>query len=306
MYTDNKDAQLLIALLALPGVGRRTAAGVAESCQMTPGSSTDFSDLINEHASRRLASLTPEECSHAWEMANTVLSAAQDMDVAVLTPTSPQFPNQLGQIPDPPAILFAKGDVGCLNERCIAVIGAREASTVGIQQSTAVTEACVQSGFVVVSGLAIGIDTAAHRACMTAGGKTIAVLAHGLGHVFPPENQDLADDIAQDGGLLLSEYLPATPPIGPRFVERDRIQSGVSDGVILIESTASGGSMHTVRYAVDHRRALAAMTLQPATPEGNTIAIDAHDAQPLNGLADVNQFLAELKPPTSEPQSLWG
>lgn len=114
-----------------------------------------------------------------------------------------------------------------------------------------------ETGATVVSGLAIGCDTAAHSGCLSVHGETIAVLAHGLDRVYPAVNRELVGEILDTGGCLLSEYPPKTRPFPANFVERDELQAGLSDGVIVVETGVKGGTMHTVRFSQEQRKPLA-------------------------------------------------
>ncbi len=306
MSIQNTAQQTLLALLALPGVGRQTAIRAIACLRETPSNAIDFSNFVQNSTSRRLQKLTSDDCAAAWNKAANIQAAAEQAAIEIVSHSERGYPSALAQLADPPAVLFLKGDRSCLASRCVAVIGSRDATARGLQWSTYTTQTCVEAGFAVVSGLAAGIDTAAHKACLDAGGQTIAVMAHGLDQVFPPENQPLADKIVDAGGLLMSEYLPGTPPIGPRFVERDRLQSGLSEGVILVESSIDGGSMHTIRYAHDQSRLIAAWDSETNTSDGNTAAISEHGAMAIKSHADIKQFLKMLKPPITEPKSLWG
>lgn len=164
------------------------------------------------------------------------------------------YPSMLVQIPDPPALLFYKGNLDNLIELpCIAIIGSRVCSMYGRRVAMKLAKDFVQTGVVVVSGLARGIDGEAHIGALDAGGKTIAVIGTGLDRCYPSEHRELADMIIQSG-LLLTEYPPLTEPQRYNFPERNRIVSGLSLGVVVVEAGERSGTMITVGTALDQSR----------------------------------------------------
>lgn len=143
-----------------------------------------------------------------------------------------------------------------------------------------------EKGWVVVSGLAQGCDTEAHRGCIEAGGKTVAVLAHGLDMVYPPENESLAKDIIESGGCLVTEYRPHDMPEEEHFIARNQIQEALCKAVIVVESDFEGSTMHTAQYATQLRRKLGCMSYLPdktgtedAKMEGNDSLVKAGQAK---------------------------
>jgi len=146
--------------------------------------------------------------------------------------------------------LRGRGDPSALDERRVAIIGTREPSDESLEIAWRISTQAVQHGVCVVSGLALGIDTAAHQAALEAQGRTIAVLANGLlSGVYPAANRGLAERIVQQGGLLISELADDARPDKNAFVLRDRIQAALCDAVIVIEAGISSGTLHTARYA---------------------------------------------------------
>jgi DNA processing protein len=149
-----------------------------------------------------------------------------------------------------PRVLFVRGTTDWRGpDTCVAVVGSREAPPAALAWARACAEALVRAGACVVSGLARGVDAAAHRAALDAGGRTVAVLAHGLDRVYPPEHAGLADAIVAGGGALVTEYPPGTPPERWRFAARDRAQVALCRAVIAVYSEPEGGTMHTVAHA---------------------------------------------------------
>lgn len=166
---------------------------------------------------------------------------------------SPRFPALLVQIPDPPEELWIRGDLSLCDKPAVAVVGARAASRGGMAIAAAIAGDLARAGVVVVSGLARGIDSAAHIAALDAGGKTIAVLGTGIDVVYPAEHRELTERIARDG-LLITEFLPGSPPEVFHFPRRNRLISGLSRGVVVVEAAEKSGSLITARLAADQGR----------------------------------------------------
>ena len=143
-------------------------------------------------------------------------------------------------------LLWYRGDFSITEQPCFAVIGTREATPEGIAGGTYLSGEFAKRGFNIVSGLAVGCDTCGHKGALKVGGKTTAILANGLDHnsIYPPENQDLAEEIVENGGLLISEYRIGTPVNRYSLVARDRLQSGLSLATLVVQTGEHGGTMH--------------------------------------------------------------
>lgn len=179
-----------------------------------------------------------------------------DPDITVIERADSRFPAALAQIADPPERLYARGNVGLLDSFCFAVVGTRKASEYGLQVTADIVGQLATSGITIVSGLAAGIDSAAHRATITAGGRTIAVFGTGVddASIYPTDNVRLANDILSSGGLLISEYAPGTHGQLWTFPARNRIISGLSRGVLVVEADRKSGSLITAKSALDQNR----------------------------------------------------
>jgi DNA processing protein len=171
----------------------------------------------------------------------------------LITIDTPDYPALLREIPDPPVLLYGKGRRAFLERQCVAVVGSRNATQSGSETAARFAEALSASGLTVVSGLALGIDAAAHRGALDAAGSTIAVVGTGLDRVYPARNAALAREIAEKG-LLLSEQPLGTPPLAENFPQRNRIISGLSLGVLVVEAAIASGSLITARCAADQGR----------------------------------------------------
>ena len=165
-----------------------------------------------------------------------------------------RYPAQLRTIPDPPPILYVKGTLLPSDSFSIAVIGTRRCTRYGERQTERLTSALVQNGFAIIGGLALGIDGIAHRTALNAGGRTVAVLGSGLQRIYPPEHNPLAQQIVESGGCILSEYPPLHPPAKWTFPHRNRIVSGLSLGVLVVEAPLRSGAMISARLAGEQGR----------------------------------------------------
>lgn len=161
------------------------------------------------------------------------------------------YPEKLKNIQNPPKQLYVLGDETILNGFSLAIIGCRDSSEYGKKIAKNLSFKLSQRGINIISGMARGIDTFAHISCLSAGGKTIAVLGSGFEYIYPKENIELCKEIIKDGGCIITEYEPNIKPIGSNFPLRNRIISGLSDGVIVVEAREKSGSLITVDYALE-------------------------------------------------------
>jgi len=179
------------------------------------------------------------------------LAAAHGIDV--LTEAGDDYPRPLRQIHDPPGVLFRRGQSLPQDELAVAIVGTRHATRYGLAQAERLAGSLARTGFTVVSGLARGIDAAAHRGAMAAGGRTIAVLASGLLNIYPPEHGQLADEVAANG-YLISESPPRMVPLSGAFPQRNRVISGLTVGTIVVEAPDRSGALITARHAYEQGR----------------------------------------------------
>ena len=161
-----------------------------------------------------------------------------------------KYPENLKNIYDPPITLFYKGNIDLLKTKCVSVVGSRNATKYGLDTSFKIGKDCAISNFTVVSGMARGIDTMAHKGTLNQNGKTIAVVGCGLDRVYPPENVNLFKEI-ESNGLILSEFVVGTKIQPGNFPARNRIISGISDDLIVVEATEKSGALITVDYALE-------------------------------------------------------
>lgn len=175
----------------------------------------------------------------------------ENEDVFVLTELDEDYPDKLRDLLDKPFFLFGKGDKSLLNKPSLSVVGSRKPTSYGRMVTTKIVREMAEQGVVIISGLAYGVDSIAHRTCLNANGKTIAVLGSGFKEIYPSEHQSLADEIALKG-LLLSEYPPEKRATKYTFPQRNRIIAGLSDGVLITEAGYRSGTIHTKDFALDY------------------------------------------------------
>ena len=176
----------------------------------------------------------------------------------LITATDPRYPERLGQLPGAPLALFTRGDPELLGRPQIAIVGARSATPQGLENAQAFAAELCRRGLVVTSGLALGVDAAAHRGALAAGGLTIAACATGLDRVYPARHRDLAHQIIEEG-LLVSEFPTGVTARAESFPRRNRIISGLSLGVLVVEAANPSGSLVTARHAAEQGRELFAI-----------------------------------------------
>lgn len=248
-----------ISLNMTPGVGPRAATKLLERF----GSAENvFHATRRELESLRLRAETVESIlkREFHEKADEELDKIKESGADVLILDDGSYPFLLREIADPPITLYIKGDwQACFDAPCVGVIGSRRCSTYGENASEMIARDLASNGVCVVSGLARGIDTAAHRGAIRGNGRTIAVLGTGINQVYPKENAKLVDEIIASGGAVVSQFPLETPPLKENFPYRNRIISGLSYGVLLVEASERSGSLITARLAAEQNREVMAV-----------------------------------------------
>jgi DNA processing protein len=187
--------------------------------------------------------------------ADAEIQAVKQLGGDILLLDDGVYPPSLREIYDPPIVLYVKGAWSdCLDQPCIGVVGSRRCSTYGQNSAIMLARDLAQRGMTVVSGFARGIDAAAHRGALDAGGRTIAVLGTGIDEVYPRDHKKLAAEILDRGGALISQFPLGTPPVSENFPYRNRIISGLSLGVVVVEAAENSGSLITARLAMEQNR----------------------------------------------------
>ncbi len=289
-----------MALLMVPGMEKQAAGAFIRENDLTDAASAEETpERIRAFArgDSRIKVLDKGTFERYLDQAEQALLDCEKQGIETISILDPEYPVKFRELKIPPVLLYLKGDRALLyGYRHIAVIGTREATEHGRRAGYRLGQILAEKGEVVVSGLAIGCDTSGHRGCIDAGGKTIAILPSPLDGILPEVNRGLADKILATGGLLLTEYRPGEKVRPDFYAERDRLQSGLSDGLIVVETEAAGGTMHTVRFAKEAGKVLACcrppkeLLGRPQT-EGNEMLIAGGDAMPLGKEDEIRAFL---------------
>ena len=248
----------LIALSLVPGVG----PGRIRALLARFGSAVEAMNASNK-ALARVSGIGPQTASaittfDAHDAVEEQLRRAAQHGVTLVPAWDEQFPRLLRQIYDPPAFLWLRGDLTEADERAVAIVGTRRSSEYGRRMAHDFAYELGRRGFTVVSGLAYGIDTAAHQGALEASGRTLAVLGSGADRIYPAKHTSLAKDIARQGAVL-SEYPLGAAPDAPNFPRRNRIISGLSLGTLVVEAYEKGGALITARVAVEQNREVFAL-----------------------------------------------
>jgi DNA processing protein len=243
-----------IALNMTPGVGPRAAAKLLERFG---SAEAVFNATRNELESLRLRPEAIESIRGraTFAQAEEEIERVRQLGADVLLLDDGVYPQLLREIFDPPITLYLKGAWNeCFERPCVAIVGSRRCSTYGQNAAMMLARDLAQKGLTIISGLARGIDAAAHRGALEAGGRTVAVMGTGLDQVYPRDHRKLADEILAAGGTMISEFPLGTPPAPQNFPYRNRVISGLSLGVLVVEAAENSGSLITARMAMEQNR----------------------------------------------------
>jgi DNA processing protein len=192
--------------------------------------------------------------SPVWGQWLEALERCGQGGVQVITYKDDHYPQLLKEINAAPPVLYCRGALALLQRPQLAIVGSRRASRAGLNHARQFANAMAGSGFTITSGLALGIDAASHQGALEVGGTTLAVLGSGVDRVYPQRNQALAEAILNQGGALVSEFAPGTQPHPSHFPRRNRVISGLSLGILVVEAALKSGSLITARYGLEHNR----------------------------------------------------
>lgn len=236
-----------------PGVGNETARKLLGvfglPAQIFAASHAALSAVVSDRTARAILT-TP--ANFEQQLDKTLTWQAQPGN-SIVTLADAEYPRSLLEIPDPPLLLYVKGRAALLEADAVAVVGSRNATAQGIRNAEQFSEVLSLAGLCISSGLAAGIDAAAHQGALRGPGSTIAVIGTGADIVYPARNRGLAHLIA-DGGCIVSEYSLGTPALANNFPRRNRIISGLAKGVLVVEAAAQSGSLITARMAAEQGR----------------------------------------------------
>lgn len=248
-----------LALLRLEGLGvgsywqliERFGSAEAALQQSPPNLSRKLPDRARIQLAEYQRNVADSELGQ-WAL--SAQARCMEQDIALLYYESPDYPALLREIRNPPPVLYVRGNSASLSLPQVAVVGARRASRAGLDNALAFAADLAAAGFTITSGLALGVDAASHQGALKSAGKTIAVLGTGVDRLYPRRNVKLAEDILANDGVIVSEMPLGTAPEAGNFPRRNRIISGLSLGVLLVEAAVRSGSLITARLALEQNR----------------------------------------------------
>lgn len=222
------------------------------------------------------------------------IKLAKENGIDIITIDDDEYPESLKLISDPPIVLYIKGEISKNDNLSIAIVGSRNASSYGRNVCSIFAKGLAKLGFTIVSGLARGIDTIAHRSCLEVGGRTIAVLGSGLLQVYPPENKPLYEEIAQNGAVI-SEFPLNTEPMADNFPRRNRIIAGLSLGCVVVEAKERSGALITARLAMEYGKEVFAVPgeIMKETSKGTNKLIK-EGVKPVSDVVDIIEELRHI------------
>ncbi len=250
----NPNLRTFLALSLISGLGSKRikllAKAFEDPSQIFSLSKTELRSVETIGEASALSILSFKK----WDEVDQIIKATEKVKAQIITIADPEYPPLLKQIYDPPALFWIKGNPEALSKPGIGVIGTRHATSYGKKTAEKLSKALGEQGVCIFSGLAHGIDAISHKAALDVGAPTVAVLGSGIDNLYPRENADLANRIVKEGGAVITEFSLGTMPDAGNFPVRNRIVSGMSMGVLVVESGIKGGSMITADLALDQNR----------------------------------------------------
>jgi DNA processing protein len=300
-------AFVLLVLSRIPGLGSARINAIASSLGCTPclfeAAASDFMKVpgIGKQLAEEIACFLQNRAKRgaAEAAAREQFEKIEQFRAQLITIIDPRYPSLLREIYDPPSCLFVRGTLPCPEPPAVAVVGTRNASTYGRQAASELSEALAAKGIQIVSGLAYGIDSAAHEATIRAGGRTIAVLAGGVDNIYTDPRGRLWPKIVEQGALLSEEWFGSEPLPG-RFPKRNRIISGMALGTLVVESDLKGGALITASCALEQNREVFAVpgSIYSRKSSGTNRLIQTGQAKAILAAEDITE---ELQLPSETP-----
>ena len=254
-----------VALNMVRGIGPRTSNQLIDHFK-SPAQVFTASRLDLEFAGLKPESICELHNSEILERANAEIERVERLGGCIITRDDDHYPRLLRELYDPPIALYVRGDlVSAIARPCLAIVGSRRASTYGTNAGQRLARDLADHGLTIVSGLARGIDAAAHRGALAGGGLTVAVIGTGLEATYPKEHSRLTDEIAAQGAVV-SEFPLGTPPLAQNFPYRNRVLAGLCFGVLVVEAAEHSGSLITARLAAEQGREVFAVPGQITSP----------------------------------------
>ena len=296
--------QYLITLLKTPKIGMSAIKSISSLVNYKLSNVSELLDAILDAKKINARIAVPElsELKDAYELSLRTIENCERLDVKAIGFNDIKYPEKLKRLSDFPIVIYLKGNLDSIHaEKSVAIIGTRQPSDFGLRLGKRTSGLFAEQGFSIISGLAIGCDTVGHLGAVEKNRPTVAVLASGVDIIYPKENKELSHRIIETGGALLSEYEPGTRSFPQQFVARDRIQAGLADGLIVIETGIKGGTMHAVGSATNMGMPIGCITGHPASLAGfdkiagNTYLI-SKGASPLGSPEQIENFMRRINP----------
>ncbi|HEX6047011.1 MAG TPA: DNA-processing protein DprA [Pyrinomonadaceae bacterium] len=300
-----------VELNMTPGIGPRAAARLLERFG-SAGAVYNATRRELEHLRLAPEAVDSIISRDLQPVAEAEIDAVRALGGDILLLDDGVYPSALREIYDPPIVLYVKGAWSeCLDQPCVGVVGSRRCSTYGQNSASMLARDLAQRGVTVVSGFARGIDAAAHRGAIEAGGRTIAVLGTGLDEIYPRDHKKLAADILAHGGALVTQFPLKTPPVSENFPYRNRIISGLSLGIVVVEAAENSGSLITARLAIEQNREVFAVpgNITSRNSFGTNYLIKGAGAKLVQQWQDIaselpQQIAAKLLPPPVSKETM--
>ena len=295
------EVRALLTLHLVPGIGPRLTAALLERFGSAEAVLKARSHELCEvsHIGAQLAANVRAAIERADVDAE--LTRMAEHGVRLLALGTPEYPAALAKIPDPPQLLYVAGTLEAADDKAVALVGSRQCTPYGRRVAERLAADLTRKGYTVVSGLARGIDGAAHRGALKAGGRTLAVLAGGLARIYPPEHTDLAAEV-RAAGALLSESAMAMEPMPGMFPARNRIISGLCRAVVVVEAAEKSGALYTAEHAGEQGRAVFAVPGPvDSAASGGTNALIREGAVLVRSAADIVEELEGIAPLVEKP-----
>lgn len=302
--------KIIIALMSLKGVGPVTVERILKEERIDYNNCEEFLKYSNFKKIKlfktKIANdkLNETDWDLAINHAESVLKKCKEEKIDVISFYDDMYPANLKALKKYPLILYVKGNISILNtDKSVAIVGTRKPTPMGAKMAQAFGRKFGNDGYVIVSGLAIGCDSYGHEGALEADAPTVAILAHGLDlPVYPKQNRELADRILEQGGALISTYEPGTKLLPQYLAARDDWQSGMSDGVVAVETGIKGGTLHAINHALHNNRPLGMLDFsakndieEDKIPGGNRKYISERKAVGLFSSEDVEKFEEQMQ-----------
>lgn len=295
--------RLILTLLNIDGLGRKTINKILKYELPRNLEATSILSFLDNCRidTKRIPQVNIKHIIEAKNKCEEIIEKCKIENIKIITILDNTFPQKLRIIDDNPILIYYKGNLECINNnKSMAIIGTRTPTAYGEKIAYEYSKILSKKGFVIVSGLALGCDTFAHKGCLEIKGQTVAVMPCGVDIVYPKSNIRLYESILNNNGCIISEYAPNQHPYKNQFVERDRLESALSEGVIVVETSLNSGTMHTVNFAINQNKLLACHVPKEIykykdSVRGNLQLLKNKKTYPLHNLISLNEFVLEVE-----------